>query len=111
MWNTRTNDPIEERGKLIFLSIDQEKAFEKTEHAHIQSLEILNFCKSFKKWITILYTDIKSQLYINGHPTDVFQITRSARQAELQTGLLCAYRYCIYFDIKEDTKRCSLRKI
>ena len=76
-----TNDPIEARGSLILLSIDQEKAFDKLEYAHIQqSLKTLKFGSSFRKWIDILYKDIKSQLCINGLLTEIFQITRSVRQ-------------------------------
>ena len=75
------NDPIQPRGKLIFLSIDQEKAFDKIEHNHIlKSLQHLNFGPMFKDWIKIMYNNIKSQLCINGLITDPFPITRSVRQ-------------------------------
>ena len=68
-----TKDPIEARGRLILLSIDQEKAFNKLEHAHIQqSLETLKFGSNFRKWIDILYKDIKSQLCINDLLTETF---------------------------------------
>ena len=69
------NDPKQARGKLIYLTIDQEKVFDKIEHQHISTcFENLNFGQNFRKWVKIEYTNIKSQLCIDGHVTETFPI-------------------------------------
>ncbi|KAJ8018214.1 hypothetical protein HOLleu_43920 [Holothuria leucospilota] len=63
------------------LSVDQEKAFDKVDWSFLfKVLCKLGFGGNFVKWISILYTDIKSRLLINGELSDPICISRGVRQ-------------------------------
>jgi len=66
-------------GAVIFL--DQKKAFDRVEPAWVKKvLSKFGFGKKFKKWIDILYGDIKSSILTNGFMSRSFKVTRSVRQ-------------------------------
>ena len=65
----------------IWLGLDMEKAFDRVEHEYLFNvLERMGFGEKFKKWIKILYTDVKSQIKCNGLLSDYIDIERSIRQ-------------------------------
>ena len=61
--------------------IDFEKAFDSVEWPFlVKCLKTFGFGDSFIKWVTILYTDIKSCVGNNGYYSNYFQLSRSIRQ-------------------------------
>jgi hypothetical protein len=65
----------------ILLLIDFEKAFDTVNWQFLeQVLKKFNFGEIFRKWVKILYTDVKSYIVNNGHFSDYFQILRGVRQ-------------------------------
>ena len=71
----------ENTGKGIIYAIDQEKAYDRVEHEVIhQILNQMNFGSDFKRWVKILYTDMRAKINIKGKVTEYFEIKRSVRQ-------------------------------
>ena len=65
----------------LLLLVDFEKAFDTIEWDFIQkALECFNFGSNFRKWITILYTDISTFAVNNGFKSEPFNIERGVRQ-------------------------------
>lgn len=65
----------------LLLLVDFEKAFDTIEWNYIQkALTSFNFGEKFKRWISILYTDISSFVVNNGYKSDPFKIHRGVRQ-------------------------------
>ena len=63
------------------LSLDQEKAFDKVDWSFlIKVLRKLGLSDNFIKWITILYKNINSKLFINGRFSQNVEISRGVRQ-------------------------------
>jgi exonuclease III len=84
--NVRTiNDVIEKVNKanekgIIFFS-DFEKAFDSLDHDFIfKCLDYFNFGSSFKKWVKLFYSDVKSCISNNGYTSEFFQVKRGVRQ-------------------------------
>ena len=71
----------EGKGKGIIYAIDQEKAYDRLKHAVIHGiLDKMNFGFDFKRWVKILYTDMRAKINIKGEITEYFEIQRSVRQ-------------------------------
>ena len=69
---------------LIRDTIDQEKAFDRVNHAFLQrALSQFNFGPDFTRWIAVVYNDISSVVINNGWVSSSFPLTRG------ETGL-CA---------------------
>ena len=69
--------------------LDQEKAFDRMSHSFIiKVLRKFGFGERFIKWVTILYTDIRSAVKVNGYLTDEFPIKRGVRQGCPLSALL-----------------------
>ncbi len=65
----------------IVTCIDFEKAFDTIEWEFLlKTLDIFGFGDNFKRWISILYTDISAGVMNNGKCTEFFGITRGIRQ-------------------------------
>ena len=63
------------------ISMDQHKAFDKVNWVFLfKVLEKLNFGSYFTQWVRILYTDIKSRLFINNEFGEDVCIGRGVRQ-------------------------------
>lgn len=74
-----------------FLSLDQEKAFDRVDHVYLlKTLEAFGFWSNFVSLIKLLYNNIFSMLRINGSLTRPFSITRGIRQGCPLSGLLYA---------------------
>ena len=63
------------------LKIDQYKAFDRVEHDYLLDiLDKMGFGINFRKWIKILYTDIRACIKHNGYISQHFSIQRGVRQ-------------------------------
>ena len=64
-----------------FLSLDQEKAFDRVEYDFLfQALQKYNFGPNIIKLIKILYTDISSSVMVNNFISDPFPLSRGVKQ-------------------------------
>ncbi|CAC5382961.1 unnamed protein product [Mytilus coruscus] len=80
--------------KCCFLSVDQEKAFDKIIHKFLFAvLEKFNFGPKLIKWIKILYHDLKSSIIVNNFISNPVNITRSVKQGCSLSPLL--YILCL----------------
>ena len=65
----------------VFLSLDQEKAFDRVSHEYLFStLEAFGVGEGFLNWVKALYSDISSSVLVNQFITESFPVTRSVRQ-------------------------------
>ena len=65
------------RGILVFL------AFDSIEWEFLYKCsEVFNFGPDFKKWVSVLYTDISSFICNNGVHSDFFKVERGVRQGD-----------------------------
>lgn len=63
------------------ISIDQEKAFDRVEHAYLwRTLEAFGFCRDFIDKVKVLYGDVESVLKINGGLCTPFKVCGDVRQ-------------------------------
>ena len=77
------------------LTLDQAKAFDRVSHDFLfQLLDKYNFGPDFKRWIKVIYTDIHSQVLVNGFFTESFPVRRSVRQGCSISSLL----YVLYVE-------------
>ena len=61
--------------------IDQQKAFDRVDHNYLLDiLKSLNLPENFIQWVKIMYTNIYSNIEINGTTTRRINIMRSVRQ-------------------------------
>ena len=80
--------------KCSFISLDQEKAFDKIIHRFLfHVLEKYNFGPNLIKWIKILYNDLKSSVIVNNFISDPININRSVKQGCSLSPLL--YILCL----------------
>lgn len=78
----------------IFISIDQEKAFDRINRQFLDRiLERLNFGPSFRQWITTIYADANCQIINNGFLSKPVFLKRGVRQGCPLSPLL--YILCI----------------
>ena len=69
------------RSKLMFLLIDQKKAFDRVDHQYLfGTLKALNLPENFIHWVQCMYKNVYSQIEINGTLTKKINIKRSVRQ-------------------------------
>lgn len=74
---------------IAFISIDQEKAFDRVEHAYLwKTLNAFGFSSEFIDKIKVLYNDIESLLKINGGLCAPFKVLRGVRQGCSLSGIL-----------------------
>lgn len=75
--------------KGAFITIDQEKAYDKVNHHYIyETMKQFGFPQDFIDIIKLLYKDITSEIQINNTLTDCFSVTRGVRQGcSLSPGL------------------------
>lgn len=74
---------------LGFISIDQQKAFDRVEHQYLwDTLEAFGFSSDFIGMIKVLYQDTESLLKINGGLSAPFKVSRGIRQGCALSGML-----------------------
>lgn len=67
---------------VCLLSLDQEKAFDCVDWPFLFSvLSRMGFGNSFITWVKLLYTDIRSSVFINGYTSRPFHPSRGVRQS------------------------------
>ena len=70
-----TNLPV------AILSLDQEKAFDRVDwNFLLATLSKMGFGPSFISWVRLLYTEIRSTVFVNGYFSDIFSPSRGVRQ-------------------------------
>ena len=90
-----------DNGSIIFL--DQEKAFDRVEWEWLDACLIkYNFGNEFRSWVNMLLKDAKTCIKTNGHISNYFKITRSARQG-------CPISPLLYI-LQIEPLACTLRK-
>ena len=79
---------------LALLSLDQEKAFDRVDWSFLQRVLLkFGFGDSFRKWVSLFYTNVESAVVINGWTSSFFQPSRGVRQGCPLSPLL--YVLCI----------------
>ena len=74
------------------ISLDQEKAFDRVNHGFLQRvLDCFNFGPTFKRWVNVVYTDIRSNVINNGWLSQPFTLEQGVRQSCPLSPLL----YCL----------------
>ena len=69
------------RSKLMYLLIDQKKAFDRVNHQYLlKTLKALNLHPNFIQWVQTMYRESYSHIEINGSLTKRINIKRSVRQ-------------------------------
>ena len=72
-----------------FLSIDQEKAYDRVEWEYLHAVLVkFGFGPRYRKWIKRCYTNLSSRLIINGKLADSFSVSRGLRQGDPLAPLL-----------------------
>ena len=75
--------------QLGFISLDQEKAFDRVEHQYLlKVLEAFGFSPGFIAMIRVLYSEVESVLKVNGGLSAPFSIGRGIRQGCSVSGML-----------------------
>ena len=86
------------------ISLDQEKAFDRVNHAFLQHiLERFNFRSDFCRWVRVIYMDISSVVINNGWLSSAFPLKRGVRQGCLLSPLL----YCLVVETLGQAIRCD----
>jgi hypothetical protein len=89
--------------QLGFISLDQEKAFDRVEHQYLlKVLEAFGFSPGFIAMIRVLYSEVESVLKVNGGLSAPFSIGRGIRQGCSVSGML--------YSIAIEPLLCRLRK-
>ena len=89
--------------QLGFISLDQEKAFDRVEHQYLlKVLEAFGFSPGFIAMIRVLYSEVESVLKVNGGLSAPFSIGRGIRQGCSVLGML--------YSIAIEPLVCRLRK-
>lgn len=66
---------------VCILSLDQEKAFDRVDWPFLFAvLSRMGFGPSFIKWVKLLYTDVRSSVFVNGYVSSAFKPSRGVRQ-------------------------------
>ena len=85
------------------LSLDQEKAFDRVDWDFMFStLSRMGFGPSFIRWVRLLYTNIRSCVFVNGYSTSVFYPSRGVRQGCPLSPLL----YVLTMEVLASNLRC-----
>lgn len=73
----------------VVVLLDQQKAFDRVEWQWLfKVLDKFNFGPNFKKWIEIMYKDMKSSILTNGFVSKCFPVKRGIRQGDSLSALL-----------------------
>lgn len=69
------------RTETFFLSIDQEKAFDRVSHDFLWFvLQRAGFGDEFQRLVRVLYSDAESRVLVNGRPSSAFKVQSGVRQ-------------------------------
>ena len=73
---------LEERAKGILVSLDARKAFDSVEHGYIERCLKEFGCEDFIPIFRILYSELKTDILINGKIVDGFKVLRGVKQGD-----------------------------
>ena len=77
---------------IAMISLDQEKAFDQLDWSFLDKvMERMNFGKSFRNWVKLLYRDVNCRILNNCYSTRQIRLSRGARQGCPLSPLL----YCL----------------
>ena len=69
------------QNKLMYLLIDQQKAFDRLDHSYLlKILKANNLPRKFINWVELMYKNVTSKVEVNGAYTASIEIKRSVRQ-------------------------------
>lgn len=72
---TETDSPV------AFLSMDQEKAFDRVDWHFMRSVLLsMGFGSSFVQWVNLFYTGVQSCVNVNGYLSSFFPLSCGVRQ-------------------------------
>ena len=93
-----------------FIFLDNEKAFDRIEINYmLKVLEKYQFPEYYLRWIKIIYSDITSQVMVNGKLTEKIDIKRSVRQGCPMSMLL--YVLCLEPLIDRINKKLQIKGV
>ena len=99
----------------LLLFIDFEKAFDSVSWKFLdKALRFFNFGESIRKWVSVLYNNIKSRINIGGNLSDFFNPQRGCRQGDPISSylfLLCAEILAIKIKNNENIKGIKVDRI
>ena len=73
---------LEERAKGLMVSLDAKKAFDSVEHSYIERCLKEIGCERFIKIFRLLYSDLTTNIMINGKIVNGFRILRGVKQGD-----------------------------
>ena len=73
---------VEERARGILVSLDARKAFDSVEHGYIERCLKEFGCSDFVPIFRILYSELKTDILINGKIVDGFRVLRGVKQGD-----------------------------
>ena len=79
---------LEERCKGILVSLDARKAFDSVEHGYIERCLSELGCDSFNAVFRLLYSELKTDIIINGRIVSGFNILRGVKQGDSLSCIL-----------------------
>ena len=75
--------------RTLILSLDLEKAFDKVSHCYLLSiLKSFGFGPDFIQWISLIYINSFTTVFVNGHISEPFSYNRGVRQGCCLSPLL-----------------------
>ena len=78
-----------EESQAAFLFLDQEKAFDRVNHAFLyKTMEAFGIGKEFINWIKVLYSNATTKIKINGYLSANVPLNRGVRQGCPLSSLL-----------------------
>ena len=70
-----------DNGTAVFLSLDQEKAFDRVKHEFLfKTMKTFGIGDVFMNWVRTIYSNATSVLNINGHFCDKISLNSGVRQ-------------------------------
>ena len=62
---------------IAMISLDQEKAFDRLNWEFLDKvIQKMNFGEGFRKWVSLLYTEVNCIVTNNGHSSKLIRLTR-----------------------------------
>ena len=99
----------------LLLCLDFEKAFDSLDWGFLEKVLVaFGFKHDIRKWIQILYKDIKSAISVNGNISEWFTISRGCRQGDPVSPylfIICAEIMAIMIRENKDIKGISINDI
>jgi hypothetical protein len=77
-----------ENQEAYLITLDAQKAFDSVDHEYLHKiLKCYGFPVEYIRWVKIIYTNLRSNVMINGYLSEIIEIERSVKQGD---ALSCA---------------------